>query len=119
MTSIQPGQNTALKPDNDGIITLSFLLLPEYAMISLLSAIEPLRVANRLAGKTLYRWQCLSENGQPVLASNDMALQQHHAMTEVTTPRNLFVVSSFNPQNHINQPTINWLRQLNRQGLRK
>jgi len=108
--------NNVLKPDQNGIITLSFLLLPEYAMISLLSAIEPLRVANRLAGKTLYRWQCLSENGQPVFASNDMALQQHHAIDEVATPRNLFVVSSFNPQNYINQVTISWLRQLNRQG---
>jgi len=108
--------NSVLRSDENGIITLSFLLLPEYAMISLLSAIEPLRVANRLAGKTLYRWQCLSENGQPVFASNDMALQHHHAMIEVETPRNLFVVSSFNPQKHINQPTINWLRQLNRQG---
>ena len=50
-------QGSFLQADDDGVITLSFLLLPEYAMMSLLSAIEPLRVANRLAGREVYRWQ--------------------------------------------------------------
>ncbi|MEH6576748.1 MAG: GlxA family transcriptional regulator [Amphritea sp.] len=108
--------STFLKPDDDGVFTLSFLLLPEYAMLSLLSAIEPLRVANRLAGKELYRWQCLSEDGNAVFASNEMALQPHRNIHEIELPRNLFVNSSFHPERYVNPTTIEWLRKLHRQG---
>lgn len=68
-------ERVPLIADEDGVFTLSFLLLPEYAMVSLLSAIEPLRIANRLAEKMLFRWQCLSENDNAVVASNGMAIQ--------------------------------------------
>ncbi len=105
---------SALHPDPDGVITVSFLLLPEYAMVSLLSAIEPLRIANRLAGRELYRWQCLSESGQAVIASNQMALQQHLDIAAVDTPRNLFVNASFHPERHQSPVLIDWLRRLNR-----
>lgn len=105
-----------LKPDADGVITLSFLLLPEYAMVSLMSAIEPLRVANRLAGRELYRWQCLSEDGQPVLASNQMALQPHLSIHQIERPLNLFVNSSFHPERYLTPSTLEWLRKISRQG---
>lgn len=108
--------NPLLKTDEDGVITLSFLLIPKYAMVSLVSAIEPLRVANRLAGKTLYRWQCLSETDAPVLASNQMALQPHLSIKATPTPKNLFINSSFHPEQHVNPATIDWLRNLNRKG---
>jgi len=106
----------ALIADGDGVFTLSFLLLPEYAMVSLLSAIEPLRIANRLAGKTLFRWQCFSENGDSVLASNGMALQESLDISQAPRPRNLFVNASFNPEKHITDPCIKWLRELHNQG---
>lgn len=78
-----------LVADNDGVFTLSFLLLPEYAMVSLLSAIEPLRIANRLAGKEVFRWQCLSEDGESVVASNGMALEKPISINACSLPRNL------------------------------
>ncbi|SIS69235.1 GlxA family transcriptional regulator [Neptunomonas antarctica] len=106
----------ALIADDDGVFTLSFLLLPEYAMVSLLSAIEPLRIANRLAGKVLFRWQCFSENGEAVLASNGMALQQSLNITMGISPRNLFVNASFNPEKYISETCIKWLRALHKQG---
>ncbi len=95
-----------LHPDKDGVVTVSFLLLPEYAMVSLLSAIEPLRVANRFAGKRVFRWQILSEDGNAVLASNEMALQTHENIHAVEPPRNLFVNASFHPERYINPDTI-------------
>ncbi|MGY8871996.1 MAG: GlxA family transcriptional regulator [Pseudomonadales bacterium] len=106
----------ALIADDDGVFTLSFLLLPEYAMVSLLSAIEPLRIANRLAGKVLFRWQCFSENGEAVLASNGMALQESLNITMGSSPRNLFVNASFNPEKYVSEICIKWLRALHKQG---
>lgn len=102
--------------DEDGVFTLSFLLLPEYGMVSLLSAIEPLRIANRLAGKTLFRWQCLSEQGQPVVASNGMALQDSVAISDRPRAKNLFVNASFSPEKHISEVCLSWVREQHRQG---
>ena len=40
------------------------------AMLAFTSAIEPLRVANQLAGQVLFRWHVYSEDGQPIPCSN-------------------------------------------------
>lgn len=105
-----------LQPEKDGSFTISFLLLPEYAMVALLSAIEPMRVANRFAGKEVFRWQLLTENGEAVEASNQLALQNPKSIYEVETPKNLFVCSSFHPERYINDNTINWVKKVSRQG---
>jgi len=39
-----------------------FLLMPGFSAIGFISAIEPLRVANRFRGE-LYRWHVLSADG--------------------------------------------------------
>jgi len=105
-----------LKPDKDGAFTISFLLIPEYAMVALLSAIEPLRVANRFAGREVFRWQTLSEDGEAVFASNKMALQKHTAIDDVGVPNNLFVCSSFHPEKHIQPKSISWLKSISKKG---
>ncbi|MDD1784261.1 GlxA family transcriptional regulator [Enterovibrio sp. ZSDZ35] len=113
---LSPTAQMPLIADDDGVFTLSFLLLPEYAMVSLLSAIEPLRIANRLAGKTLFRWQCFSDDGEPVLASNGLALQASIPISASEKPRNLFVNASFHPEKHISDASVKWLRELHRMG---
>ncbi|MGF6651786.1 transcriptional regulator GlxA family with amidase domain [Paraburkholderia youngii] len=54
-----------------------FLLAECLSMMSLSSAIEPLRSANRLAGETLYAWTLASLDGEPVDASNGIPLAAH------------------------------------------
>ena len=56
-----------------------FLLMPGFSAIGFISAIEPLRVANRFRGE-LYRWHVLSADGGPVLASNGMSLNADAAL---------------------------------------
>jgi transcriptional regulator GlxA family with amidase domain len=34
----------------------AFIMVPEFTMMPVTSAIEPLRLANRTAEKTLYKW---------------------------------------------------------------
>lgn len=104
------------KRDRDGLITVSFLLAPEYAMIALLSAIEPLRVANRLVGREIFRWQLLTEDGQPVYASNGMAMLSDHSLHHAGEVNNLIVCSSFHPERYISESVLSWLRRINSQG---
>ena len=48
---------------------LAFVLLPNYSLMPYVSLIEPLRLANRVAGEPLYEWGTYSVDGQPVTAS--------------------------------------------------
>src|SRR5829696_3811041 len=50
----------------------ALILVPEFTMMPVTSAIEPLRLANRMSEKALYRWTMHSVDGQPVAASNNI-----------------------------------------------
>ncbi|WP_245516310.1 hypothetical protein [Ancylobacter aquaticus] len=56
-------------------LRFGFLLAPRFSMMSLSSAIEPIRVANRLLGRKAFDWCTCSTDGQPVMASNDLVLE--------------------------------------------
>ena len=58
---------TAVKPENFG-----FLQVPSYSMIAFTSAVEPLRMANRDAGRELYRWSVYSIDGLPEKSSSGL-----------------------------------------------
>ncbi|MBS7537496.1 GlxA family transcriptional regulator [Ancylobacter lacus] len=55
-------------------LTFSFLLIENLSLMSLSSAIEPLRSANRLIGREAFRWRLCSIDGEPVVASNGIRL---------------------------------------------
>jgi len=76
--------------------TFAFLLLPGFSMIGLMSAIEPLRVANRFRGE-LYRWRLLSLDGEAVAASNGMSLNVEAGLELPEEVQALFVVAGFEP----------------------
>ena len=52
------------------ITSMAFLLVPSFSMIAFSSAIEPLRLANRIEGHEAFSWRVLSVDGRPVAASN-------------------------------------------------
>ncbi|WP_066456251.1 GlxA family transcriptional regulator [Castellaniella caeni] len=106
----------ALRPAPDGVITVSFLLIPEFSMVALLSAIEPMRVANRMARRECFRWRLLSGDGAPVQASNQLTLQPCIAIADEPAPVNLFVCSSFHPERYLDPALIAWLQKIARQG---
>ncbi|SAL03918.1 GlxA family transcriptional regulator [Caballeronia ptereochthonis] len=92
-----------------------FLLLPEFSSIGFMSAIEPLRVANRFAGD-LYRWHILSTDGGAVAASNGITLNAECAFDEVSDARTVFVVSGFEPLSSYTRAIGDWLKRLDRGG---
>ena len=51
-----------------------FLILENFTFIAFAGAIEPLRLANRMAGRALYEWQVVTPDGKPVQASNGVSI---------------------------------------------
>lgn len=63
------GQDIAAAP-----VVFAFMLVPQVSMVTVVSALEPLRLANRLCGTEAYRWRILSFDGLPVMASNGISI---------------------------------------------
>jgi transcriptional regulator GlxA family with amidase domain len=72
------------------------LVLPETNLILVASVIEPLRAANRIAGRELYRWTLHSPDGQPIdtKAGIPVPVSSRFRPSRETEP--LFVLSSYN-----------------------
>ena len=47
-----------------------FVLLRDFTMLSFACAVEPLRIANRMAGRPVYSWVLAGEGGESVTCSN-------------------------------------------------
>ncbi|MEO1492417.1 MAG: GlxA family transcriptional regulator [Pseudomonadota bacterium] len=71
--------------------TVMFLLIEQFSMMSVVSALEPLRGANRLLGREVYRWHLISHDGAPVEASNGMTVTADGALGEIEDADFLFV----------------------------
>ena len=93
-----------------------FLLMPGFSAIGFISAIEPLRVANRFRGE-LYRWQILSVDGGAVPASNGMSVNVDGALEGLKKGATLFVVAGFEPLKAVTPTLEHWLRRLDVEGV--
>jgi transcriptional regulator GlxA family with amidase domain len=101
-----------------GATHVGFLLIPNFAMLSYACVIEPLRAANLLSGKALYRWSHISIDGLPSLASNGVSIQPDCRVSDSTHFDYVFVCAGGNPTLFNHPPTFAWLRQLVRRGVR-
>lgn len=80
----------------DQTVEIDVLAFPETTVILLASVIEPLRAANRIAGRTLYGWRLLSLDGKPVETTAGIAMPVDGAFHPGNAQNPLFVVASYN-----------------------
>ncbi|GHC27467.1 GlxA family transcriptional regulator [Aidingimonas halophila] len=95
---------------------VGFLLLPRFSMMAFFSAVEPLRIANRVAGRPLFDWTLISADGEPVSASNGMTLLVDQSIHDVHHLPSLAVCSGFQPEAHLTRPLMAWLHRLDQAG---
>lgn len=96
--------------------TVGFLLVPGFALMSYTAAIEPLRAANLLAGRTLYRWWHAAPSGEPVTASNGVAIIPDCGTRTERSADMVFVCAGGNPATFEDKSSFAWLRRLARKG---
>ncbi|MBU2937185.1 MULTISPECIES: GlxA family transcriptional regulator [Pacificibacter] len=91
MTDITPRATGTDRTGRDTPIRFEFALLNNVSMLSVISAIEPLRVANRMAGYECYCWDIVSEDGAEVHASNGLKFASSGRIGEGLVPDYTFV----------------------------
>lgn len=97
--------------------TVGLLLIPGFALMSYASVVEPLRAANLLAGRALYRWVHITPGPDTVEASCGAAVPCVTA-AEAGVPDFLFVCAGGNPTAFRDRATLHWLRHLAARGVR-
>ncbi|HVL19580.1 MAG TPA: GlxA family transcriptional regulator [Amaricoccus sp.] len=91
--------------------------MENFTLVAFAGAIEPLRIANRMAGRTLYEWRVVSETGGPVAASNGVVVQADGGLAELGRETAIIVVGGLMVKQAITKPVLTWLRREARRGM--
>jgi transcriptional regulator GlxA family with amidase domain len=99
---------------------VAFLLVPSFTMIAFAAALEPLRIANRMSGRELYRWVILSKDGQPVASSVgiETAVDLPMGKFEIpaSQPPTIVVCGGLHSERYQDKEVLAWLRWADRRG---
>ena len=96
--------------------TVALILVPEFTMMPVTAAIEPLRIANRLSEQNLYRWTLHSLSGQPVAASNGILTMVNGDLETIAPEASIIVCGGMNIQRNTEKRVLSWLRKVARRG---
>lgn len=112
-----PPRKATLSDKDRPVKRFVFLLLDKFTMLSFASAIEPLRIANRVAGVPIYRWALAGENGREAICSNGASFRLDMGLEEVERDDIILVCGGIDVQKATTKPILNWLRREARRGV--
>lgn len=93
---------------------LAFMLMPGFSAMAFFSALEPLRIANRLANHQLFSWTIHAPAADLALASNGIQIRCDSAVPDA--PETLIVCAGFNPLDHVGVGLLDKVRRSWRSG---
>ncbi|WP_160116057.1 GlxA family transcriptional regulator [Candidatus Halocynthiibacter alkanivorans] len=93
-----------------------FALAPHFSMLSFVAAVEPLRMANQLSGKSLFRWETRSEDGEAVKSSNGLSVSSDGVFDAVPAGATVLACSGNYPDEMITMGLAGFLREKWRKG---
>ncbi len=92
--------------DNPGPTrTYAFVLVPGFTLLAFSSAVEPLRIANQLSQKPLYRWDLMSTDGKPAISSSGIEVSVGGPLATQDKEVPLFVCAG-NPATAATDPSV-------------
>ena len=111
-----PRKATAIAKDI-GPRRFVFLLLDRFTMISFAGAIEPLRIANRVAGRELYSWRLAGEGGAVAVCSNGAAFKLDMGLDDIDREDTVLVCGGIDVPRATSRTIVSWLRREARRGV--
>ncbi len=95
----------------------AFVLLENFSLLSFATAIECLRIANRMTGKTVYEWIIIGEGGEGVSCSAGTAFALDGDLIELQRDDTLMVCGGIDVQQATTKKFLGWLRREARKGM--
>jgi transcriptional regulator GlxA family with amidase domain len=95
-----------------------FVLLNNFSLLSFASALECLRIANRMSGRKLYSWEVQTETGETVSCSAGSVFAPDAKLGELSREDTVLLCAGLDVQGATTKPVLNWMRREARKGLR-
>jgi transcriptional regulator GlxA family with amidase domain len=89
----------------------AFLTLPDYSLIAVTNALEPLRMANRVVGRDVYEWSIATLDGKAARASSGLELAPTIPLDKVGKVEILFVCGGIDVRKAVTSPLLAALRR--------
>jgi transcriptional regulator GlxA family with amidase domain len=92
------------------MIDVAVLLFPSFSNLCLANAVEPLRAANTLSRKPLYRWTFVGMDGAPLQSSSGLPVTPEMRLSEMPGADYLLVMPSYGHRQLATPETLRALR---------
>ncbi|MCH2095798.1 MAG: GlxA family transcriptional regulator [Rhodobacteraceae bacterium] len=94
-----------------------FALIPQFTLLSFASAVECLRIANRMSKRPLYSWTLIGEGGETVSCSAGTEFKLDADLVELPRDDTIIVCGGHDIQQFTSKKILSWLRREARRGL--
>jgi transcriptional regulator GlxA family with amidase domain len=95
-----------------------FVLLDQFSILSFASALDCLRIANRMSNKTLYSWIIIGEGGEEVSCSAGTVFKLDADLGELLRDDVALICTGAEVQRATTKRLLGWVRRVARQGVR-
>ena len=94
-----------------------FVLLPNFTLLSFASALECLRIANRVVGHEAYSWSMIGEGGETSACSAGTTFQLDGDLGELQRDDVMVICGGIDIQAATSKKLLSWMRREARKGL--
>jgi len=99
-----------------GTQRVGFLLMDQFTLVSLSSAIDPLRVANSLSDTELYSWCLIGAGEEEQVSSDGVRVKLDHTLTDEIELDLVIVVGGIDIEQSVTKVDLSWLRKQAQRG---
>jgi transcriptional regulator GlxA family with amidase domain len=97
---------------SDEKLQVTLLVLPDSSMMSLASALDPMRAANRIADRSLFEWKLATLNGKAARLTCDLPVEPDITLDDSSGGDVLIIIASFNQQRHAGPAHLRLIKRL-------
>ncbi len=115
MTELRQATRVPQNPDKPRRFV--FVLLENFTLLSFASAVECLRIANRMAGRDVYEWRVLGEGGETMPSSAGATFELDSDLDDLTRDDTIMVCGGIDVQAATTKKLLGWLRREARKGV--
>lgn len=94
-----------------------FVLLENFTLLSFASAIESLRIANRMTKNNTYEWRIIGEGGEQVTCSAGSVFNLDGDLEDLTRDDTVMICGGIDVQLFTTKKLLGWLRREARKGI--
>ena len=113
------GKNHTVKLQNKNSSgkRFAFVLIESFSLLSFASAMDALRIANRMSDQRLYDWILLGDGGKTVSCSAGTSFQLDNDLIELKRDDIIMLCGGIDVQANTSKKLLSWIRRETRKGL--